>query len=190
MTSEGERWLLDLVTQDRGALADLARARALARAAGLGPWCLAAGWLRNRVWDRLSGFRTFGPEDDLDLVFFDPRDPRPERDRALDAALREGAPGRLWQVRNQARMHARHGDRPYRSLEEALAHWLETATGVGVRLQADDRLSLVAPWGLDDLLSLTLRPTPSGRARLAAYLARIDAKGWRRRWPGLRVLEE
>ncbi len=175
--------------EDRAALADLRLARQVAADAGLGGWCLAAGWLRNRVWDRLVGFHTFAAAEDIDLVYHDPADTRPERDWALDERLAALAPGRRWEVRNQARMHRRHGDGPYRDTADALAHWLETATGVGVRLEADGQLSLVAPWGLGDLYALTLRPTPSGRQRLESYLARVMAKGWRRRWPGLRVLE-
>lgn len=190
MAVAGERWLFALIEADAAAMADLRRARALAAEERLTGWCLAAGWLRNRVWDALAGCPTFGQDEDVDLVYFDSFDSRPQRDWALDERLAAEAPGRYWQVRNQARMHLKHGDVPYRDMNDALAHWLETATGVGLRLSDEGRLETVAPWGLTDLYALTLRPTPSGRARLTDYLARIEAKGWRRRWPGLTVREE
>jgi len=179
-----ERRLRDLLLADPAALAELRVARALA----LPNWALAGGWLRNRVWDRLTGFRTFAPDGDIDLVYFDAADARAERDWALDAALARRFPWARWQVRNQARMHQAKGEAPYRDLADALAHWLETATGVGIRLADDGGLEIVAPWGLEDLFALTLRATPSGRRERRQLLDRIAAKGWERRWPGLRVL--
>lgn len=183
------RLLCDLLRADAAAMAELRVARSL----GLPQWVLAGGWLRNRVWDRLTGFRTFAPDGDIDLVYFDAGDTRAERDWALDRALAERFPWARWQVRNQARMHAAKDEPPYRDLADGLAHWLETATAVGVRLadcdaSADGQLEIVAPWGLEDLFALTLRATPSGRRQRQRLSERIAAKGWERRWPGLRIL--
>jgi hypothetical protein len=183
MTQVLESRLAALIAADAAALNELRTARALA----LPCWALAGGWVRNRIWDSLTGYRTFAPDGDIDLVYFDPADPRPQRDWSLDAALQRRFPWARWQVRNQARMHEGKGQAPYRDLADALAHWLETATAVGVRL-AGDRLELVAPRGLDDLFALTLRATPTGRAHRDRLRARIQAKGWCRRWPGLRIV--
>ena len=93
----------------------------------------------------------------------------------------------MWQVRNQARMHLRNGDPPYRDTADALRFWLETSTCVAVRLEADDRLTVFAPHGLDDLFGLALRPTPQGRRRLEAYRARLASKDWIGQWPALTI---
>ena len=112
------------------------RQAALAAVADLGlpdGW-IGAGFLRTPVWDRLHGKNTATPLDDLDVVFFDPSNLDPATEARLEARLRAAQPGLNWQVRNQARMHLRNGDRPYRSTADALRHWLETPTAVALRL--------------------------------------------------------
>lgn len=159
--------------------------------AALGPpgaW-IAAGFVRNAVWDVLHGRAPVaaGPESDIDVVFRDPAALSPERDEAIEAALRARRPDLPWAVANQARMGARHGDAPYRDLADALRHWPETATAVAVRMGAAG-VDILAPCGLDDLLGLRLRLTDVARAdpaRRAAFRTRIEAKRWLERWPRL-----
>jgi len=174
-----EHSLRNLVSRDPPTLAALRQARALA----LPDWYLAAGWIRALVWDHLTARRSDRAGVDLDLIFHDPGDRSWQRDHALDDRL-----GPPWQVRNQARMHLDNGDPPYGSSLDAMRCWLETPTAVGVRLEADDSLTVAAPFGLEDLFTLTLRPTPRGRERLADFQVRLESKAWRRTWPELRVL--
>src|SRR3546814_13371722 len=47
---------------------------------------------------------------------------------------------------------------PYHDTAAAVAHWLETPTAVAVRLEEDDRLTLIAPHGVADLLAGRVRP--------------------------------
>ena len=71
-----------------------------------------------------------------------------------------------------------------------MVHWLETATAVAVRLDEKGILHLLAPFGLDDLFALTVRPTPHARSRrdrLTAYRHRLGEKAWDRTWPRLRI---
>ena len=181
-----ERTLLAWVAEDdwrRGCLVAVA-------GLGLPDGWIGAGFVRNLVWDRLHGLAEATPLADVDVLFFDPQAGR-ETERRLEARLRAVMPRAPWSARNQARMHARNGDAPYRDTADAVTHWLETATGIAVRLGAGGGLELLAPFGLGDLFALTLRPTPHARSRrdrLAAYRARLAAKAWELAWPGLRVL--
>ncbi|MGK7865988.1 nucleotidyltransferase family protein [Falsiroseomonas sp. E2-1-a20] len=154
--------------------------QALALAGPRGAW-IGAGFVRNAVWDALSGV---APDvtalADLDVVHLDEASPDP----VFEATLRAVRPTLPWSVTNQARMSARHGHAPYPDLGAALARWPETATAVAARLRAG-RLEILAPHGVADLLGFVLR-TPHGGDR-AAMLARIAAKGWRTRWPRLRL---
>lgn len=167
---------------------DRARMRVLALVAELGlPDCwVGAGFVRSRVWDHLHGFPESPPCGDIDVVWFDPRQADPEADVALESILR-ARDGRLaWSVKNQARMHVRNADRPYRSAPDAMAHWPETATAVGVRLDARGGVEVAASFGLDDLFGLVLRPTPRFRAeKYPIYLERIRTRDWQSRWPRL-----
>lgn len=155
---------------------------------GVDAW-VAAGFVRNLVWDRDFGSGRIGPLEDVDVLIFDPADRvSREPEQSLEAELRRRRPSVPWSVRNQARMHRRSDDRPYNTIEDAMRHWLETATGIAVRLGTDDRLQIISAYGLDDLLAGILRPTESGLSRPEELRARIDRKGWRARWPGVRFL--
>lgn len=170
-------------------LADPYRARCLAilrETLGAEFW-IAAGFVRNLVWDARFGDGRARPLEDLDVLYFNPDDPGVAADSAYDLMLREAAPDIPWEVRNQARMHLRNEDRPYTSLEDAMAHWLETATGIAVRLDAAEGVVITSAYGLDDLYDGVLRSTASGRARPHELTDRMAAKGWRGRWPGVRL---
>lgn len=86
-----------------------------------------------------------------------------------------------------ARMHIKNREAPYSSTEHAIGHWLETPTAVGIALTAGDRLRLVAPHGVSDLLAGRVRPTPNGQRKIEEYRARVAAKNWPARWPGVQV---
>ena len=110
-----------IIAGDPAAMAQLRAVRALA----LPDWCIAGGFVRNRVWDALTG-QTVPHHADTDVLFFDPADASEERERALERALAQAIPEAEWQVRNQARMHLRNGDAPYRDSAHAMTFWLET----------------------------------------------------------------
>jgi len=159
------------------------------RTLGLPDWCIAAGFVRNRVWDHLHGIAPGRKLADIDVIYFDASDVSKEREAEYEARLAELEPGAPWQVRNQARMHVRKGLPPHKSTSDSMCYWLETVTAVGVRLEADGSLTVVAPVGIDDLVNLCCRPTDFGRTRRDEYESRIAAKGWRELWPKVRFVE-
>ena len=164
--------------------------RCLAVLAAHGPagaW-IGAGFVRNAVWDHLSGMDTEAtPLADLDVVFHDPAIATAEHDAGIEAALSIAAPDLPWSVRNQARMYERNGHRPYRDVADALAHWAETAAAIAARL-GPQGVEILAPFGVEDVLEMIIRPTPAFRTKPEIPLARLEAKGWLTRWPGLRVV--
>ncbi len=144
---------------------------------------VAAGFVRNAVWSTLFPSGCEVPCD-VDVVYFstDPRD-----EKALEARLAAEVPGELYSVTNQAEMAAWNGHEPYRSTAHAMAHWSETATAVGVRLTAEDRLEVIAPYGLDDLFAGVVRPTPAFAAKPEVFAARQIEKRFAERFPGVRT---
>ncbi len=176
--------VIDLIAADGQAMVILRAVREL----GLKDWAIGAGFVRNRVWDWLSGHRERTPFADIDVLYHDPSDIRVEGEKQMEQRLQAAMPGvPPWSVKNQARMHLRNGDPPYASTEDALRFWLETPTCVAVRLEGDDRLTLLAPHGLEDLFALAVRPTASGRRQRDAYRRRMREKNWTARWPRLRI---
>ncbi|WP_087720101.1 nucleotidyltransferase family protein [Salinicola salarius] len=174
--------------------ADVWRMEALrqARSLCLPDWWLAAGFVRNLVWDRLHGYSSSTPLNDIDLVYFDPDyfdsvQVGKRVDREHERHL-ERASALPWSVKNQARMHERHGHRPYLSIEEALSVWVERETAVGVTLGDDDRLRLIAPFGVGSLLAGRVTHNPR-HGDPEVFRRRVAAKGWLRQWPKLDIPE-
>lgn len=152
---------------------------------------ITAGFVRNRVWDHLHDFQTPTPPNDIDVIYFAPLRLDEPFEKRLDAKLGEHIPGLPWQVKNQARMAERNDDPPYRSIDDALLHWCETSTAVGVRLGKGGDIDITAPLGLDDLFDMVVRPTPFAEAhphKLAQYRERMVRKNWPRLWPKVKVL--
>lgn len=145
---------------------------------------LAAGFVRDAVWDALAG-RAPDPARcrDLDVVYLGTG--AREDEAALAARLAEQAPAQAWEVRDQARMARRAGQPRPADLAAALALWPETATAVAARL-SDGQVQLLAPHGVADLLAGLVRPTPS-HAGSGLVAARAARKGWLLRWPFLRL---
>ncbi|MFW3166896.1 nucleotidyltransferase family protein [Pseudomonas syringae pv. syringae] len=82
-------------------------------------------------------------------------------------------------MKNQARMHVRNDDQPYCSATNVMKAWPETATAAEVKLGKDDVIEVAAPFGLDDLFNLVVRPTARFEVKKKAlYLDRIRSKNW------------
>jgi uncharacterized protein len=149
---------------------------------------VGAGLIRNAVWDQLHGRSVERLLDsDVDVVYWDPSDTDPERDIAIEKRLFEQCADIPWSVHNQARMHERNGDAPYRNTEDAIRCWPETATAIAARLSGT-RVEVLAPHGVEDLVNLIVRPTPAFAQKPSIYSARIASKDWARRWPGLQFI--
>ena len=76
--------------------------RAVRRLA-LPDWCIAAGFVRNRVWDHLHGIAPPRAPPDIDVLYYDAADLSKESEAKHERRLGEMLPGLPWQVRNQAR---------------------------------------------------------------------------------------
>ncbi len=156
-------------------------------ATGLPDAWISAGAIRSTVWDVLHGRAVATDWADVDVLFFDVADVSRERESAAEAELRRLCSGPNWEVRNQARMHIKTGNSPYRDSEDGLRHFAETPTAVGVRLRGG-LIDICAPHGLDDLFACRVRPTDAGEPNMGFYRQRMAAKNWPARWPKVEVL--
>ncbi len=170
------------------------QALAHARALRLRAWCIGAGAVRNLVWDALSGHAAPSALADVDVAHFDADDLSPRRDADLQRQLHALAPATPWEVVNQAGVHLwfeQHFGQavaPLDSLADAVASWPETATCVGLWLDDDDRLHVIAPHGLDDLFAMVVRRNPR-RVSVETYRARVASKRYAQRWPRVTVID-
>ncbi len=157
----------------------------LAAALDLNDWCIAAGFVRNLVWDKLHDRRETTPLNDIDLIHFDLASSSKARDSALEQALHSQS-ALPWSVKNQARMHIRNGDPQYASTEEAMRYWVEVETAIGARLNSRGDIELVAPFGVGALFAYTITMNPH-RLKPADFAGRLHTKRWLEHWPKLRV---
>lgn len=167
-------------------LGDPARRAALeaVRALALPDCWVGAGFVRDAVWGHLHGDASAPIAGDVDVIWFDPARASACVDVALEQDLGSAAPGYDWSVRNQARMHLRNGDAPYRSACDAMRYWPETATAVAVRLADDGNLNVIAPFGLADLFAARLVPTAGFAVRKRTIFdRRVEQKRWLERYP-------
>ncbi len=88
-------------------------------------------------------------------------------------------------------MHTRNGDAPYTTAVDAMRYWPETATVIAARRNDGDACEIAAPFGLDDLLNMVLRPTPRfADEKKPIYEERLRTKHWTTRCPLLRKAED
>lgn len=176
--------LQDIIASDSARM----RVLRLVRDLDLPDCWVAAGFVRNRVWDHMHRHATSPLPDDIDVIWFDPEHASSARDAVLETALRDRDNTLKWSVKNQARMHLRNADSPYRSATDAMTYWPETATAVGIRLNQLDLIEVAAPFGLDDLFELIVRPTRRFKTeKYPLYVDRVRSKNWQTAWPELKI---
>ncbi len=185
------RAMLELILRTDPLVMDiLRRARALA----LPDWRLVSGAIYQSVWNALTGRPPGYGIKDADLVYFDASDLSFE---AEDRVIRAVSPafegiGLPVELRNQARVHLWFPERfgaAYPQLactEEALLNYASRTHAVAVRLEADGRLDIIAPFGLADIFAMRIVPNP------ALDNARTHAEKARRMkdlWPEVEVVD-
>lgn len=188
--SDLETRLADIVRADPGLMHVLTTVRGL----GLNDWRVFSGAVYQSVWNHVTGRPAGYGIRDYDLGYFDPDTSWDAEDAVIRRIAAAFVPPvrDMVEVRNQARVHLwfenKFGE-PYEALtgtDEALARFVAPAFAVGVRLEDDDTISVAAPFGLEDVFSLTIRPNPN----------RPLARGWDKavanataRWPELTIIE-
>ncbi|WP_117234779.1 nucleotidyltransferase family protein [Vibrio maerlii] len=173
--------IVELIKQDPARLSALEDVRSLRL-----PQCyIAAGFVRNLVWDSLHQLSKPTPLNDVDVIYFDPEESDANVYLHYEAQLRARMPELRWQVRNQASMHLRNGDEPYTSVLDAMSYWPEKETAVAIRQIGHGKYECIAAFGFESLLDghITYNPKRS----LEVFERRVKSKGWLMRWPDLSV---
>jgi uncharacterized protein len=172
---------------------DLMRLLRTIRPLRLPQWRLVSGCLYQTVWNGLTGRPRGTGIKDYDLAYFDDRDLSWDAEDAvirLVAAATKDCVGPV-EARNQARVHLWFEQRfgsPYPQLDSAdqsLRYYTAVAHAVGVRLEEDGRLDIAAPFGLDDIFAMVVRPN---RALDNAGAYEEKAGRMQAVWPALRVI--
>jgi len=171
----------------------LMRVLTIARDLDLPDWLVFSGAIYQPVWNHLTGRPADHGIKDYDLGYFDPDTTWDAEDAVIRRAAAAFPPplDALVEVRNQARVHLwfeDHFGEPYAPLArapEALERFAAPACAVGARLERNGEITLFAPFGLEDVFAMRLRPNPR---RQANGLAKVIANA-RSRWPEVTVAD-
>ncbi len=165
-----EKWLMDILVS--------------VRALDLPDWYLAAGVIRNTVWDILHGYTKRTKLNDIDVVYYDPKGKIVDKD--IEKKLHTLYPAYSFEVVNQAFVHETYRVKPLvKSTCEGISTFVEVPTCIGVRLEKDNSLTICAPYGLDDLFTLQVKKVSLPFISQELYSKRIKEKQWQKNWPKL-----
>lgn len=151
---------------------------------------ICAGFVRSKIWDTLHGFNERTPLPDIDVIYFDDKNIGEDEEKEIENNLIIMYPGIPWSVKNEARMHLRNSVEPYTSSCDAVGKFPETATALGVKLDSRNKVILLAPHGVEDVINLIVKPTPyfeADKERLAVYENRVRNKNWQLIWKQLKI---
>lgn len=151
---------------------------------------IGAGFVRNAVWDYLHNIHTSFEFYDIDVIYFNPNVTDQKTDIILEDKLRSLEPNYNWSVKNQAHMHKVNKDKKYISCLDSISKWPETTTSIAIRLTSRNELEVIAPFGVEDIFQMIVRPTPHFLNTNKQYIVieRISKKRWLERWPNLNIV--
>jgi len=174
--------IIKLVERDELRLKAIACVRSL----NLPDCYLAAGFVRNLVWDFLHQKLIPTPLNDVDIIYFDQNEANPNTYQAYELTLNKLMPQLNWQVKNQALMHQRNNDVPYTSSLDAMSFWPEKETAVGIRQLSNGNFECISAFGFESLFNLQITYNPKRLKSVFEY--RINSKGWLTTWHKLVVV--
>ena len=154
---------------------------------------VGAGCIADTVWNDISSFPLEYGISDIDIVYYDVSD----TSEASESKLKEKIENKLpditfdFDVKNQARVHLWYEQKfgfpiePYPSLEAAIDSWPTTANALGIRIEQNNTYTIYAPYALDDLFSMIIRPNKS---LVTKEIFEKKAYKWKERWPKLEII--
>ncbi|QUG41335.1 nucleotidyltransferase family protein [Psychrobacillus sp. INOP01] len=154
-------------------------------------WWICAGFVRSKIWDTLHGYIERTPLADIDVIYFDSNNKEESEEKKWEDQLQCLLPNIPWSVKNQARMHKINSLPPYISSVDGIANFPETVTAIGVKLDEQNEVVLVAPHGIADILQMSVNPVPrfaTNKDLLEVYEQRIQNKNWLTIWPNVRIV--
>lgn len=151
------------------------------------PECyIAAGFIRNLVWDDLHHKSKKTPLNDVDVIYFDLNESNPNKFIEYESRLSALLPLLNWQVRNQALMHVSNNDQPYSSSLDAMSYWPEKETAIGIRKLLNGNFDCISAFELGSLFNLQITYNP--KRSKSVFKHRIKSKGWLNKWGNLIVV--
>ncbi|MDA2338779.1 nucleotidyltransferase family protein [Bacillus cereus] len=186
MTIQTEQDIIRLIENDEWMMNVLQMAKSLE----LPDWWICAGFVRSKIWDTLHDYEAKTAMPDVDVIYYNSLHQDEIYEQSLETKLMNIDATIPWSVKNQARMHVVNNMSPYSSSVNAISKFPETATALGVTLDELNNVILTAPCGIEDVLSLQVKPTAhflKSKERLHIYKNRVIKKNWESKWPSITI---
>ena len=186
MNIQTEQDIIHLIENDEWMMNVLQMAKSLE----LPDWWICAGFVRSKIWDTLHNYEARTAMPDVDVIYYDSLHKDEIYEQSLDTKLINIDATIPWSVKNQARMHVVNNMPPYSSSVDAISKFPETATALGVTLDELNNVILTAPCGIEDVLSLQVKPTAhflESKERIHMYKNRVNKKNWQDKWPNITI---
>jgi uncharacterized protein len=155
---------------------------------------LCAGVIRNTIWAYLHD-QTFAlKQTEIDVIFYDAEDVNAVHEKRIEQQLIALYPEIEWDITNQAFVHEWYKPddgsvmSQLKSIDEALSLWPETATAIAVRLNAEQEIEYIAPFGLIDLFELKLRWNKALVSH-EGFMKRLEQKQFLKKWSKLKLIQ-
>lgn len=186
MVLKNERDILRLISEDEWMMDILVTAKSL----NLPDWWVCAGFVRSKIWDTLHGYSIRTTLPDIDVIYYDDENTDEADEKRFERELIRINPNEPWSVKNEARMHLANNIPPYSSSFDAMSKFPETATALGVKLDLHNQLVLAAPYGVEDVLNMVVKPTSHftvTKELVAIFEKRVAKKKWESTWDRVKI---
>lgn len=152
---------------------------------------IGAGCINQTVFNYYHGYEMDYGINDYDIVYFDEDVSYDVEDRVINK-IRSKVKNKdiKLDIKNQARVYLWYYEKygimrkPYVSVNDAISKWTSTVTCVGVRIK-DGKFEVYAPYGLNDLFGLIIRPVKIEIDK-ESYEERCIK--WKKKWPKLKII--
>lgn len=158
---------------------------------GLDNYYVAAGAINQTVFNYYHNNSMNYLIDDYDIVYYDEDLSYEKEDKIIkEINLLCKDLNVSLDIKNQARVHLwfknkfGYSIKPSESVEDAISKWGSTVTCIGVRLK-NNELTIFAPYGLNDLFSLIIRPNKENFIK-KGYEEKT--RKWKQNWPKLTII--
>lgn len=152
---------------------------------------VAAGCINQTVFNYYHNFDLMYGIEDIDIVYYDNDITYEKEDKIIKDITNLLDIDIKLDIKNEARVHLWYYEKynkkinQYINLEDAINSWGTTITCIGVKL-VNNNLIVYAPYGLNDLFTLTIRPIKK-QFTYTGY--QVKTKKWLTKWPKLNIID-
>lgn len=153
---------------------------------------VGAGAINQTVFNYYHNYPIDKGIEDFDIVYFDNDTSYEKEDKIIKEIETKLKDLNIsCDIKNQARVHIWYNKKyntnykkEYENTEDAISKWNTTITCIGVRME-NNHLIVHAPYGLDDLFKLIIRPQ---KYEVSKELYDKKCQKWLKKWPNLKII--